>query len=85
MSNQYADLRFVVSSRSSYNAPPQGVWEVLECALAVHCKKDYIGVTMCPILTLICYHCQGIEQCEIIFHHILTKLHSFMGNVENVL
>ena len=51
---------------------------------AVHCKKDYIGVTMCPILTLICYHCQGIEQCEIIFHH-LTKLPAFMGNVENVL
>ena len=40
-------------------------------------------MTMCPVLTLICYHCQGVE-CEIIFHH-LTKLHAFMGNVENVL
>ena len=68
MSNQYADIRFVVSSRSSRNAPPQG----------------QSGVTMCPVLTLICYHCQDVEQCEIIFHH-LTKLHAFMANVENVL
>ena len=54
----------------------------MQCA--VHCIKDYIGVTVCPILTLIGYHYQGVEQCEIIFHH-LTKLHAFMGNVENVL
>ena len=76
MPTYVCSLLKVLTQRSS----PRSVGGV-QCA--VHCKKDYIGVTMCTVFTLVCYHCQGIEH-EIIFHH-LTKLHSFMGNTENVL
>ena len=49
--NQYADLRFVVSLGSSRNTRPRGAWEVFSSF-----EKGHIGVTVCPALTLICYH-----------------------------
>ena len=48
------------------------------------------GLTMCPALTLICYHFiwkhrQCVEQrWKTILHH-LTKWHAFIGNVANAL